>query len=185
MYRLSPVSDGPGTMDEQGLVRTRAARRARQMEMVYALFPSMRWHSASPVPPLEAFERVQPQRELAAAKMLECELPKLRYAYRTRRHTPSSYQPARFISLERIGVKKPPRVRFASTRPVSFWAIWRNISADLWLAETSEIIWPLFAAEPKSCGSNGMTATGSLSRAFAKSAGEISGRFGTPTWLRQ
>ena len=35
------------------------------------------------------------------------------------------------------------------------------------------------------CGSNGMTATGWSSSALAKSAGLISGRFGTPTWLRQ
>ena len=30
-----------------------------------------------------------------------------------------------------------------------------------------------------------MTAIGSFSSALAKSAGVISGRFGTPTWLRQ
>ena len=34
-------------------------------------------------------------------------------------------------------------------------------------------------------GSNGMIATGWSSSALAKSAGLISGRFGTPTWLRQ
>jgi hypothetical protein len=94
-------------------------------------------------------------------------------------------QPARFISFESNGESKLLRERFISARPVSACAIWRNISDVLWLADISAIIWPLFAAGPKSCGSNGMTASGSLSSAFAKSAGVISGRFGTPTWFRQ
>ena len=49
-----------------------------------------------------------------------------------------------------------------------------------WLDDTSAIIWPLLAAAPKICGSNGIIATGWSSSALAKSAGLISGRFGTP-----
>ena len=51
---------------------------------------------------------------------------------------------------------------FTSARPVSSWASWRNISAVGGLADTSAIIWPLLAAVPNSCGSNGMIATGSI-----------------------
>src|SRR5277367_6629065 len=72
-----------------------------------------------------------------------------------------------------------------SPRPVSRCAICRNISVVRWLAEISAIIWPLLAAEPKICGSNGMDAIGGLSIALANSPALISGRFGIPTWLRQ
>src|SRR5665213_3818009 len=49
----------------------------------------------------------------------------------------------------------------------------------------SAIIWPLLAAEPNICGSNGIAAIGWLSIALANSLALISGRFGIPTWLRQ
>src|SRR5688500_6185094 len=74
---------------------------------------------------------------------------------------------------------------FASPRPVRRWAICRNISVVRWLGAISAIIWPLFAADPNTCGSNGMLTIGWLSMALANSLALISGRFGTPTWLRQ
>src|SRR6185436_15062019 len=72
-----------------------------------------------------------------------------------------------------------------SPRPVSRCAICRNISVVRCVAEISAIIWPLLAAEPKICGSNGIVAIGWFSIALANSAAGISGRFGMPTWLRQ
>src|SRR5581483_9317568 len=78
-----------------------------------------------------------------------------------------------------------PRARLVSARPVSACASERKVSAARWLAETSAIICPLFAAVPNTCGSNGIVAIGSNSSALAKSADLISGRFGTPTMLRQ
>src|SRR6202795_4577654 len=139
-----PARPGPGQLHEQEAGRKSVLRPVRRTEMACVPFPSMRRHLAAMAPSPEAALEEQPQ--AAAARARERELPKLRYAYRTRRHTPRSFQPARFISLEISGENIPPRDRFVSTRPVSVWAIWRNISADLWLAETSAIIWPLFAA---------------------------------------
>src|SRR3954454_17222655 len=88
-------------------------------------------------------------------------------------------------NFERKGERNELRGCLVSPRPVSRCAICRNISVVRWLAATSAIIWPLFAAEPKICGSNGIVAIGWVSIALANSAALISGRFGTPTWLRQ
>src|SRR5262249_15938223 len=65
-------------------------------------------------------------------------------------------------NFESNGESMLPRERFISARPVSACAISRKISEDLCLADISAIIWPLFAAGPKSCGSNGIIASGSL-----------------------
>ena len=83
------------------------------------------------------------------------------------------------------GVSRLVRDRFTSVRPVSDCASERNVSAERWLDDTSAIICPLLAAVPNTCGSNGIDAIGSNSSALAKSAVLISGRFGTPTMLRQ
>src|SRR6202022_4503967 len=61
----------------------------------------------------------------------------------------------------------------------------RNHLGGAMIGEISAIIWPLLAAEPNICGSNGIAAIGSFSIALANSLALISGRFGTPTWLRQ
>src|SRR5882757_6885522 len=90
---------------------------------------------------------------------------------------------ARSFSMR--GDRNDPRGFLVSPRPVSRCAICRNISVVRWLAEISAIIWPLLAAEPNICASNGMEAIGGLSMALANSLALISGRFGTPTWLRQ
>src|SRR5205823_1400236 len=90
---------------------------------------------------------------------------------------------ARSLSIR--GERNPPRGFLVSLRPVSRCAICRNISVVRWLAASSAIIWPLLAAEPNICGSNGRDAIGWLSIALANSLALISGRFGTPTWLRQ
>src|ERR1700740_1196537 len=83
------------------------------------------------------------------------------------------------------GDRNEPRGFLVSLRPVSRCAICRNISVVRWPAEISAIICPLLAAEPHICGSNGISAMGWLSIALANSPALISGRFGTPTWLRQ
>src|SRR5216683_8281489 len=88
-------------------------------------------------------------------------------------------------SFSRRGDRNEPRGFLVSPRPVSRCAICRNISVVRLLSENSAIIWPLFAAEPNVCGSNGSAAIGWLSMALANSLALISGRFGTPTWLRQ
>ena len=75
-----------------------------------------------------------------APEVQERELQTLRYACRTRRHSPGRFQPARFLSFKSNGVSKPPRERLISPRPVSTCAIWRNISAVLCLADTSATI---------------------------------------------
>src|SRR5581483_170010 len=67
--------------------------------------------------------------------------------------------PERF-SFCSSGDSRPDRAFFTSVRPVSACARWRKISAVLWLDDTSAIIWPLLAAVPKICGSNGMMASG-------------------------
>src|SRR5690349_24378164 len=69
-----------------------------------------------------------------------------------------------------------------SPRPVSRCAICRNISVVRGVAEISAIIWPLLAAEPNICGSNGMAAIGWLPIALADCAAGMSGLFGIPTW---
>src|SRR5260370_5163199 len=79
------------------------------------------------------------------------------------------------------GDRNEPRGFLVSPRPVNRCAICRNISVARWLAEISAIIWPLFAAEPNICGSNGIAAIGWLSIALANSFALISGRFGMPT----
>src|ERR1700712_3431781 len=84
-------------------------------------------------------------------------------------------------NLSSRGDRNEPRGFLVSPRPVSRCAICRNISVVRWLAEISAIIWPLLAAEPNICGSNGIDAIGWLSMALANSPALISGRFGTPT----
>ena len=86
---------------------------------------------------------------------------------------------ARSFSIR--GDRNEPRGFLVSPRPVSRCAICRNISVVRCPAEISAIIWPLLAAEPNICGSNGMDTIGGLSIALANSLALISGRFGTPT----
>ena len=84
------------------------------------------------------------------------------------------------------GVNRPERWLLGSARPVRLLGqLPEQFGGAMARRDISAIIWPLLAAVPNSCGSNGMTAIGSSSSALAKSAGLISGRFGTPTWLRQ
>src|ERR1700730_4111303 len=83
------------------------------------------------------------------------------------------------------GDRNEPRGFLVSPRPVRRCAICRNISVVRWLAAISAIIWPLLAAEPNICGSNGIEAIGWVSIALANSLALISGRFGMPTILRQ
>src|ERR1700726_3489975 len=106
-----------------------------------------------------------------------------RYAYQTRRYSRRVGYFPRNLSIR--GDRSEPRGFLASLRPVNRCAICRNISVVRWLAEISAIIWPLLAAEPNICGSKGIAAIGWLSIALAKSPPLISGRFGTPTWLKQ
>src|SRR5262245_39253144 len=89
------------------------------------------------------------------------------------------------FSISMMGANRPDLDFLVSPRPVSKCASWRNVSAVRWEDDSSAIIWPLLAAVPNICGSNGITATGWSSSALAKSAGLISGRLGTPTRLRQ
>src|SRR3984885_7704725 len=90
-----------------------------------------------------------------------------------------------FISFSISGDRKLDRCFGGSPRPANFCAIERNVAAVRWFAAISAIIWPLFAAAPNTCGSNGIVAIGLSSSALAKSAAFISGRLGTPPWLRQ
>src|ERR1700712_546116 len=84
-------------------------------------------------------------------------------------------------NLSSRGDRNEPRGFFVSPRPVSRGAICRNISVVRWLAEISAIIWPLLAAEPNICGSNGMAAIGWLSIALADLPEFIFRRLGIPT----
>src|ERR1700722_15109893 len=83
------------------------------------------------------------------------------------------------------GDRNEPRGFLVSARPVNRCAICRNIAGVRWPAEISAIIWPLLAAEPNICGSNGMEAIGGLSLAFANSAEFFFGRFGHAPSLRE
>src|SRR5260370_11841136 len=83
------------------------------------------------------------------------------------------------------GDSSEPRGFLLSLRPVSRCAICRNISVVRWLADTSAIIWPLLAAEPNICGSKGIVTIGWILIAFANSPALVSGRFRTPTLVRQ
>src|SRR5262245_25887554 len=74
--------------------------------------------------------------------------------------TNSGRSQARFSSLPSSGENRPGFSFLVSERPVNSCASWRNDSAVRWLADNSAIIWPLLAAAPNTCGSNGMTATG-------------------------
>ena len=59
-----------------------------------------------------------------------------------------------------------------------------NISAQRPLGSISEIICPLFVAEPNNLLSWGMRTNGSISMVLVKSPAEISGRLGIPTPFR-
>src|ERR1700722_4167714 len=92
---------------------------------------------------------------------------------------------ARPVTFLMIGARNEPRGRLVSTRPVSRCATSRNIRVVRWFAESSAIIWPLFAAVPNSRESKGIEAIGWVSTVLAKARGPISGRRDIPTWLRQ
>src|SRR5919112_3221404 len=128
-------------------------------------------------------EQPVPQRQLVPAPSRQALSPgfryQVRYAYQTRQYSRRAAYFVRSFSIS--GDRKEPRGFLASPRPVSRCAICKNISVVRWVAEISAIIWPLFAAEPNICGSNGIVAIGSLSIALANSLKLISGRFGTPT----
>src|SRR6201999_2533443 len=72
-------------------------------------------------------------------------------------------------SFSSMGDRNEPLGFLVSPRPVSRCAICRNISVVRWLALISAIIWPLLAARPNICGSNGIEAIGGLSIALANS----------------
>src|SRR5262249_61813 len=135
-----------------------------------------------------ARSRAQPAAPPAAARLADAaparpapRRPWLLYwnAYRTRHPTPTHAE--RFISFSSNGLNRPGLAFLVSHLPVSRCASWRKGSPVGWDEDISAIIWPLLAAVPKTCGSNGMIAAGSSSSALAKSAGLISGRLGTPT----
>ena len=75
-------------------------------------------------------------------------------AFRTRL-SPRAYACLR-LSFSMSGVSRLDRDRFTSARPVSVCASERKVSAARWPDDTSAIIWPLLAAVPNSCGSNGI-----------------------------
>src|ERR1700734_2233482 len=64
------------------------------------------------------------------------------------------------VTFWMIGARNEPRGRLVSTRPVSRCAISRNVRVVRCFAESSAIIWPLFAAVPNSRESNGIEAIG-------------------------
>src|SRR5207302_3373453 len=103
-----------------------------------------------------------PRRKLVPARRRQDSSPAnrflFRYAYQTRRHSTRVAYFARSLSIR--GDRNEPRGFLVSPRPVSRCAICRNISVLRWLAEISAIIWPLLAAEPNICGSNGIAAIG-------------------------
>ena len=76
---------------------------------------------------------------------------------------------------ERLEHAAPPRLLHLGASASSAAARSMKISAILPLGWISAIIWPLLAAVPNSCASNGMIADGSVSSALAKSA---AGNFG-------
>src|SRR5829696_2468239 len=95
----------------------------------------------------------------------------------------AAHEALRRANRARIGSSRLAFVRFGSLRPVIAAASSPNASVIFPAGCTSAIIWPLFAAVPKSWASKGSDEKISVPSAFAKSAAEISGRFGKPTWL--